>query len=175
MISGGAGSGRHTLLGNIEMTLREVNGLNEDDVYLCTDGDIDRDILFRARAVLCPDLGNLARRVYAGGKDAEVCSFLEEAAAMQNGSFIVGIYDPAKDADVMLSPLFRIFAQNGQGIHLGGNVASQRMLDFSDLGYSEGLRPLKAGYGYMKVLGHGNTLKIKVPSGKEREEQDDYD
>lgn len=174
-ISGGNGSGRHTLLENIGTTLQSVNGMSDEDVYYCPEGIIEEDRLLKAKALLCPDLGNLARNMYSKGMNPEMISIIEDGAGMKSGLFLAGIYDPSKDVDVMLTPLFRIFSVNGQGIHLGGNASSQRMLDVSDLSYSETSRPMKAGYGVMRVMGHSNTLLIRVPSGKESEKQNDYD
>ena len=53
------------------------------------------------------------------------------------------------------------------GIHLGGNVAAQKILDFSAMPYLEQNKPLKPGIGLLpQDIDHPSARKIVIPQVK---------
>ena len=43
---------------------------------------------------------------------------------------------------------YKLFTGYKNGVHLGGNTASQRIFDFRNIPYTEAGKPLKKGYGW---------------------------
>lgn len=89
--------------------------------------------------------------------------------------FTVVIVTPGMIQDMMLDSDFRRMIDYGQGIHLGGNAAAQRILSFDDLSYSVLSVRTLPGNGLLRLHGRNSTVRIKIPWGKEEERQDDYD
>ena len=56
---------------------------------------------------------------------------------------------------------------------MGGNTNNQRIIDFSDLGYTKGSMRLDKGNGYMRLHDVGKSLLIKVPMDN-KEDLDDF-
>ena len=59
---------------------------------------------------------------------------------------------------------FERLAAYKTGIHLGGNVASQKILDFNTIPYAEQTKPSKPGQGLLPVnLDHNTVRKVVLP------------
>lgn len=132
------------------------------------------------RILFIPFLGDFLRKLSgsaAPSKEEERDSALIRSALYgdPDGAFVIGAYDPQRDADLLLLPLFRVFAENGAGIHLGGNLMAQRVLEFTDLSYSELGAPSGERCGCMRLPGKRKTIRIRIPDSEKEVTEDDYD
>ncbi len=132
------------------------------------------------RILLIPSLGDLLRRLSGseGVTDpgVRIAEMIRSAIPGDpGGAFIIGAYDPRRDAELPVMPLFRIFAENGTGMHLGGNPMAQRILEFPDLSYTELGAPSGERCGHVRRSGSGKTLRIRIPDEKKEVTEDDYD
>ncbi len=154
--------------------------LGEDMVFLSGDEKDDLPLPGKSGVYLIASLGALIRYLKDPSASLSLRSAYEEALKNasrheENGAFFIGAYDPSQDADILLSPLFAHFLSNRSGIHLGGNVSSQRALLFPDLTYSEQNAVLKEEEGYMRLPGKARTIRVRIPDRKGEEDRDDYD
>ena len=53
-----------------------------------------------------------------------------------------------------------------EGIHLGGNCISQRILNFDKLSYRQQNKALKPGYAFVSTLDEDGATEIYVPMSK---------
>ncbi len=122
----------------------------------------------RGICVFISSLKELCRDLYRSGDEREErARFWEEAAAGKGRiCLLAGIYHPEKDYEAAGTEFFKEFAGWQQGIHLGGNTASQRVLSFDDLSYALQNQYEPAGTGYLKEGAGSGTRHILLP-GKE--------
>lgn len=62
-----------------------------------------------------------------------------------------------------MTVFFRELAAHQWGIHLGGNVASQRALELEDIGFARMNRAEPPGFGYLKRGVGGRSIPIRIP------------
>lgn len=89
--------------------------------------------------------------------------------------FIVAIMPTGSPQEMMLNPIYRRIVDFGQGIHLGGNASSQRVLAFDDLGYAELSLKTRPGIGLLRLKSRNSTIRIKIPYKGSEGIEDDYD
>ena len=80
-----------------------------------------------------------------------------------SGVFLAAIYHPGRDYEAAGSVFFKEFTAWQQGIHLGGNAAAQRALNFDDLSYTQQNQHEKAGIGYFKAGVEAACRRLLLP------------
>lgn len=78
---------------------------------------------------------------------------------------------PGKETELIGTPFYDICCRTQWGVHLGGNAAGQRILDFGDLDYSRQNQREEPGIGYLKMGPGAKTERIKLPIYQEAEKK----
>ncbi len=100
-----------------------------------------------------------------GEKRQERIRFWEQLAMEKKEKlFLAGIYNPDRGGEAASTGFFREFIRWQCGICLGGNLASQRELDFDDLDYTVQNRHEKPGIGYFKEGAGGTSERLLLPA-----------
>lgn len=115
--------------------------------------------------IFISDMGSFSAFVYRSGEEREKRSLFWEKAAMGriSGVFLAAIYHPGRDYEAAGSVFFKEFTAWQQGIHLGGNAAAQRALNFDDLSYTQQNQHEKAGIGYFKAGVEAACRRLLLP------------
>lgn len=73
-----------------------------------------------------------------------------------------GVYDTEQMGGVMGKQAWNLFTRPKKGLHLGGNVSSQRLFSFDDIPFMEQSKSLKAGYALLPASddAQGSTLLV---------------
>lgn len=85
---------------------------------------------------------------------------------------VIALCKPGREMEAAGTPVFDYIMKQQWGIHLGGNVANQRILAFDDLTYTQMNQWEKPGVGYLKKGNGSRTEKICLPY-YERKDMDD--
>lgn len=110
-----------------------------------------------------PELAAFIAVLYAKGSREEQM-FWEELAAGHNKKVIwLAAYPVRSCAELSMTVFFRELAAHQWGIHLGGNVASQRALELEDIGFARMNRAEPPGFGYLKRGVGGRSIPIRIP------------
>lgn len=88
--------------------------------------------------------------------------------------FLIGIYDPSKDQDLMMNPQFGKCLFDGNGLYAGNQPASSRIFNFSDLSFQQLNSPLGKDIGLLRIKESEHTIKLKLLSLLDGEE-DEYE
>lgn len=80
---------------------------------------------------------------------------------------------PGKETELIGTPIYDLCCRAQWGIHLGGNAAGQRILDFGDLDYSRQNQREEPGIGYLKMGPGAKTERIKLPEYREEKDRKD--
>lgn len=88
-----------------------------------------------------------------------------EAEAKGEGKlfFLAAVYHSEGDYETQSSAFFREFIHWQHGIHLGGSLAAQRILNFDDVSYSLQMQKERAGVGYFKEGSGSNARRLALP------------
>jgi len=154
----------------IETTLGEEGFLKDDEIL-----DSSFNKLKEQRVIILKDTVRIINRLYEDDVMYERCIYLEECAKGEHGPLIIMEFNPKKDSDIQLHRIFKNMTDYGQGICIGGMVNDQRVLQFSDLSYSECSLKFKSDKGYMKIHGKDKSILLQMPVREKKEDEDDYD
>ncbi len=115
--------------------------------------------------IFISDMGSFSAFVYRSGEEREKRILFWEKAAMGKigGIFLAAIYHPGRDYEAAGSVFFKEFTAWQQGVHLGGNAAAQRALNFDDLSYTQQNQHEKAGIGYFKAGPEAACRRLLLP------------
>ena len=172
VVMGEPHSGQEELLEVIKMTyMSECMSLENvlelyDEVHSMSVFD-DKSI------VLIEDMNATIKRIYEDDRYEDICGYLCECIKGKRTPIVVGVLDANRALDVSAYELYKLMVEYGQGICMGGNTNNQRIIDFSDLGYTKGSMRLDKGNGYMRLHDVGKSLLIKVPMDN-KEDLDDF-
>lgn len=101
--------------------------------------------------------------------DANLQPFLENITekAWQMQIYLIAAYDPTKQADVAGYKVFENLCKAKTGIHLGGNVSDQQILDFDYIPFTEQAKLYKPGFGQLPSIDGEVPIKsIVIPLDK---------
>lgn len=119
-------------------------------------------------AFFISDFSEFVKMVYSTSADVgNISAFLENI--LEKGRLLnIYFFFDLNSEDIPLVSNRRIYsiaASYRQGIHLGGNIASQRLFDFSSLtlGYSEQNKTYKAGIGFMTGTEESPSKQVIIP------------
>ncbi len=117
--------------------------------------------------IFIPNLSEFIKAIYkpeAGvGKMSGFMENIIEKGELHNIYFIASL-DMEESAAVSVYKTYKLFTGYKNGVHLGGNTASQRIFDFRNIPYTEAGKPLKKGFGWA-VTGEDmdEASKIVIP------------
>lgn len=105
--------------------------------------------------------------IYKPGDDIQPLNpFIEnilDKGYLQN-YFWFGVYDPDQMTGVVGRQAWNLFIRPKKGIHLGGNVASQRIFSFDDIPFLDQSKALKTGYALLPASDESaQTTTVVVP------------
>lgn len=153
-----------------EETICHITKEMELDAYLQS-----REAELSETMVLIPQLGLFANYVYAAGKENRWRrEFWERDFWKQHKGMVIGCYQPQRDTSLLMTEVFKLLAENQTGIHLGGNAAAQRALEFEDLSFTRQSSREPLGIGYYKNGVGSTTVTIRIPLWREEKIEDDY-
>lgn len=129
----------------------------------------------RMTGVFITDMGSFCSEVegFGDGREERISFWEQLAMGKQKNCFLVGIYNPARDIEVVGTGFFREFTAWQYGICLGGNLASQRTFSFDDLNYAMQSRCEPPGIGYLKQGPGSTTRRLLLPAYQKGGEKDD--
>ncbi len=88
---------------------------------------------------------------------------------------VIAFLDENTDSSLLLDTNFRKEIAKNRGIVLGGNLSTNRFLSFDDMSYSQLNGMYESNIGHMRLFEKSRTVKLLIPEGKRKEENDDYD
>lgn len=77
--------------------------------------------------------------------------------------FWLACFDQDDSGKLAGKRVYELFVRDRAGVHFGGNVAAQRILDFEYLKFNERTRTLKPGIGMLPVDEENTTERVVVP------------
>lgn len=153
-----------------EETICHITKEMELDAYLQS-----KEAELSETMVLIPQLGLFANYVYAAGiENRWRREFWERDFWKQHKGMVIGCYQPQRDTALLMTEIFKLLAENQTGIHLGGNAAAQRALEFEDLSFTRQSSREPLGIGYYKNGMGSTTVTIRIPLWREEKIEDDY-
>ncbi len=149
---------------------------NKDKQAMIREGADEDEIFLRMAERYTPvfifidDLGAFMHHVYQPqegfGGTASFYENIIEKGSLHHIYFIAAVNTDAM-AQLSGRKVFAYMAAYKTGLHLGGNVAAQKVLDFSALPFMEQNKPLKTGIGLVpQDMDHPAPRKIVIPKAK---------
>ena len=140
------------------------NGADEDEIFESITQETTPIFLF------VDDLGDFMQMIYQPHEGfTGMRGFYEnifERGSLHN-IYIVACVNLDNMVQLSGRRAFEHMASYKTGIHLGGNVAAQKILDFSAMPYLEQNKPLKPGIGLLpQDIDHPSARKIVIPQVK---------
>ena len=118
------------------------------------------------------DLGEFVKQVYSHTDPREnIQGFLENITDKGNlfNIYIIAAYNHEKNLDVTGFGIFENIVRYKTGIHLGGNVVSQRIMDFEYIPFTEQSRTYKPGIGLLPAVeGEVETKTVVLPLDRKK-------
>jgi len=102
----------------------------------------------------------------ASGPHAAMRNFYENA--VEKGSlhniYFIACMDTENTVPLLGRKLYEKMAAYKTGIHLGGNVTAQKILNFSSMPFAEQSKQYKPGLGLLpQDIDHSNARKVIIP------------
>lgn len=131
-----------------------------------SDWEIYEDMrAFDARFILIADLADFVTHVMHPEGGMEMKAFVENL--LDKGSlhnvFWMACYNQEDAAKVAGTKLYDYFLRYKTGIHFGGNVAGQRIMNFDYVPYAEQAKALKPGIGMLPASVDEEVRKVIIP------------
>lgn len=142
----------------------EEAGAEEDEIF-------ESSLQFKPMFLFIPDLFTFASHIY--GDERNISGFMETLIkkGRLNNIYFVAILSLENRSDAMSYQLVNEFAEYRNGIHFGGNVVQNPMMNFDYLGYQKQSGVLKPGIGILPdVGGEHDTERIVVPLARWKRE-----
>ena len=119
--------------------------------------------------VIIKDLRTLFFAMEQGNvsEEEKMISLIEQAKGV-----IVGM-NPLRDGVPLSSAVGRALTKYKSGVHLGGNLAMQRILDFHDVPYTIQNKETRPGEGYYISGPFASSVKVRVPLFRKEEKEDE--
>lgn len=133
-------------------------GLNDEEIYLAMRKFEERYIFI---ADLADFVSHISRPVDAGDVKPFVENLLDKGSL--HNVYWFACYNPEDISKVAGTKLYEYFIRYKTGIHFGGNVAGQRIMNFDYVPYAEQSKSLKAGIGMLPYNEEEETKRVIVP------------
>lgn len=157
---------------SLVQTFKERNAKKQE---LISEGYDEEDI-FREMRTFTPiylfidNLYDFLKNVYnppeGVGSAAGFLENITEKGYLHN-IFIISVLDPSNAAQFSALKAYANIVSYKTGIHLGGNVAAQRLFDFSGLSYQEQSKATRPGQGLLPSNGYGAApTEVIIPNMK---------
>lgn len=133
-------------------------GMSDDEIYQ----DMRQ---YPAKYILIANFADFTTHVMHPGDAGDVRAFVEnllDKGSMHN-VFWAACYNPEDVTKVAGTKINEYFTKYKTGIHFGGSVASQRLLNFDYVPYAEQNKSLKPGIGMLPANDDDDARKIAVP------------
>ena len=136
----------------------EQKGMSDREIY-------DDMQVYDARFILIADLADFITHVTRPEGTMEMRPFVENL--LDKGSlhnvYWMACYNQDDAGKVAGTKIYDYFLRYKTGIHFGGNVAGQRILNFDYLPYSEQTKTLKPGIGMLPANEDEDVRKVVIP------------
>jgi S-DNA-T family DNA segregation ATPase FtsK/SpoIIIE len=152
---------------NLLPDFKERNVHKRDDVKTgMSDEEIYVDMLsYKARFIFITNLADFISHVTHPIDAGDMKSFVENI--LDKGSlhniYWVACYNSEDSAKVLGTRLYELFIKYKTGIHFGGNVAGQRIMNFDYVPYAEQSKTQKPGVGMLPSNDDEDVRKVMVP------------
>lgn len=117
--------------------------------------------------VFLADLGEFLRMVYQPDEGiGNMSGFLENI--LEKGSlhhiYFIGCLKAEDESTLGIFTGYRLFTGYRQGIHLGGNLALQKIFSFQNIAYAQQTKSLKKGMGHVPDAGEESCgVEVVIP------------
>lgn len=133
-------------------------GMSDEEIYL--------DMLsYKAKFILVANLADFVTHVMHPVDAGDVRAFVENL--LDKGSlhnvFWVACYNQEDVSKVAGTKIYDYFLKYKMGIHFGGNVAAQRIMNFDYVPYTEQTKAQKPGVGMLPANDDDDVCKVVVP------------
>ena len=146
---------------------KERNTRKKKDIRLgMSDEEIYEDMRsYPARFLLVANLSDFVTHVMHPSEGGDVRAFVENL--LDKGSlhnvYWAACYNHEDVSKVAGTKIYDYFLRYKTGIHFGGNVAAQRIMNFEYVPYSEQAKAQKPGVGMLPANGDEDVRKVMVP------------
>ena len=115
--------------------------------------------------VILPDLASFIRAIYYDNRSGKINVTLWEKLVSERKSnvFVMGAFHPQRDSEVYGTPFFQSLSSYQCGVHLGGNAALQRTLEFDGISFARLNRAEPPGNGFLKMGAGGESVLLLIP------------
>ncbi|MCI9464355.1 MAG: type VII secretion protein EssC [Lachnospiraceae bacterium] len=133
-------------------------GMSDEEIYadMCA---------FKAKFIFIANFADFVYHVTHPGNAGDVRPFVENL--LDRGSlhnvFLAACYNQEDSAKAVGTRLYDYFIKYKTGIHFGGNVAAQRIMNFDYVPYAEQSKAQKPGIGMLPSNDEEDVRKIVVP------------
>lgn len=148
-----------------ERNLRKKKDIQEG----MSDEEIYRDMLsYRAEYILIANFADFVTHVLHPADDSNMRAFVENLLDKGNlhNVFWIACYNHEDVAKVAGTKIYDYFLKYKTGIHFGGNVASQRIMNFDYVPFNEQAKTRKAGIGMLPANDEEEVHTVVVPLWK---------
>lgn len=143
---------------NVQKKQAMQKGMSDEEIYL----EMCRN---RAKFILIADFADFVSHVMHPKEGADVKAFVENL--LDKGSlhnvYWMACYNPEDSQKVAGINIYNYFIRYKTGIHFGGNVAANRIMDFNYVHYTEQTKAQKPGIGMLPANDGEDVRKIVVP------------
>lgn len=159
--------GMFEFLSNLLPEFKERNGRKKKDVQGgMSDEEIYMDMLaYKAKFILIANLADFIEHIMhpvdTGGMHGFVENMLDKGSL--HNVFWAACYNQDDASKVIGTRIYELFIKYKTGVHFGGNVAEQRVMNFDYVPYNEQTKSQKAGIGMLPANEDENVKKIMVP------------
>ncbi len=143
---------------NIQKKENMRKGMSDEELYLAMQQ-------FEAQYILIANIADFIQHVTNPKEVADVRPFVEnvfDKGSMHNVYFFA-VYNQEEAAKAVGTKLYEYFVRYKTGIHFGGNVDGQRILNFEYVHFTERNKLLKPGIAMLPVNNEEDVSKIVVP------------
>lgn len=133
-------------------------GLSDEEIYLAMRQ-------FPARYIIIANLADFVTHVSRPNGGGDVKPFVEnilDKGSLHNVYWFAG-YNQEEVSKVAGTKIYEYFVKYKTGIHFGGNVAGQRIMNFDYVPYAEQNKALKPGIGMLPYNEDEDARKVVVP------------
>ena len=133
-------------------------GMSDEEIY------VDMRA-YTAKFILITNFADFVHHVTHPGNAGDVRAFVENL--LDKGSlhnvFLAACYNQEDASKATGNKIYDYFIKHKTGVHFGGNVAAQRIMNFDYVPYTEQSKPQKPGIGMLPSNEDEDVRKIVVP------------
>lgn len=175
LISGAKRTGKRNLIACI-CHLLNMQGYQlwmQGGTELLKPQELQKQMEKKKAVIVIPELMLFLKLLYEKGTPEEIVFWEELALHTIPNILILAAYSVKRSMEFAMTGFFQNLASHQWGIHLGGNLASQRVLEFEGISFSMMNELQPAGMGYLKKGIGGSGIPVQIPLYREGDRKQD--